>query len=153
MDLVSGAGRFYMADEGWTGDFAASIKRACLAVDEPQTRELIVEMHGLLSRAPEPIAALIGTLPEVSRLEQMLSLGATESAARRLLSSAPIGFMLSRGPSSDFMASAWMPEFTDEIRFDAASEAIAFTGALARALYELVSHTPAPCAPKIRLVE
>ena len=142
-----------MADEGWTGDLAAWIKRASLAVDEAQTRELIAEMHGLLSRAPEPIATLLGTLPELSRLEQMLSLGATESAARRLLGSAPIGFMLSRGPSSDFMASAWVPEFTDEIRFDAASEAIAFTGALARALYELVSHTPAPCAPKIRLVE
>ena len=97
---------------------------------------LLEDLYRLLETGP---AAVCGSLrPEISRsaLQGLLDAGATDSAALRLLGRCT--YMLSRGEEGMVIASVLTPTGERDYSYNAFSEAVALSGALATCLQEQV---------------
>lgn len=98
---------------------------------------LVEDLHGLLETGPAHICGPVR--PEISRsaLQDLLDSGATESAALRLLGRCT--YMLSRGDQGMVIASVLTPHSQRDYSYNAFSEAVALSGALATCLQEHVT--------------
>ena len=98
---------------------------------------LLGDLHWLLETGPAQICGPIR--PGISRadLQGLLDSGATESAALRLLGRCT--YMLSRGGEGMVIASVLTPHAEQDYSFNAFSEAVALSGALATCLQEHVT--------------
>jgi hypothetical protein len=97
---------------------------------------LLGNLHGLLETGPAHICGPVR--PGMSRadLQGLLDSGATESAALRLLGRCT--YMLSRGEEGMVIASVLTPHGERDYSYNAFSEAVALSGALATCLQEHV---------------
>ena len=107
--------------------------------------------HALLQSAPETVLPWVKALPEASRFAALLQVGAGESAALTLLGDC-CGFMLSRGPMGEALATIVLPGTANECTANGDTLALAIAAALAQALSEtchlpgsgrLAEHSPA----------
>jgi hypothetical protein len=85
-----------------------------------------------------PVSYLTQLKPRLAeaKLEAMMGAGAHESAALALLP-AGAGYMLSRGPNGDHLASVILPESDEEMTAGGATAALALVAALMAELAEL----------------
>jgi hypothetical protein len=108
---------------------------ACDCADVPASAEAQVlrALRDHLLHAPW-IHSLAGVnLPDAAEFETLLSAGAGESAALRLIGE-DAGYMLSRGPGGMCLASVILPGRTEEASCGGESFGLALAGALALAL-------------------
>jgi hypothetical protein len=95
------------------------------------------DLHWLLETGPAHICGPVRSGISRSALQGLLDSGATESAALRLVSRC--AYMLSRGGEGVVIASVLTPNADRDYSFNAASEAVALSGALATCLQEHVT--------------
>ena len=95
------------------------------------------DLHWLLETGPAPICAPVR--PGISRsdLQGLLDCGATESAALKLVGRC--AYMLSRGEEGLVIATVLAPHSERDYSYNAFSEAVALSGALATCLQEIVT--------------
>ena len=107
--------------------------------------------HALLQAAPETVLPWVKALLATDRFEALLKAGAAESAALALLGDC-CGYMLSRGPMGEALATVILPGSSNECTANGDTLALAIAAALAQALSEtcqlpgsgrLAEHSPA----------
>ena len=140
-------------ENAWTASLGDWLERASAAAPSEAPDDLLCTLRDMFETAPVKLRAVIGELSNKVEFELLLQTGAAETASRRLLGTAPFGFMLSRSPHGGSICSVWIPGAIEETRFDADTEALAFAGALARAYYQVLMDSPAPGAPSLKLVK
>ncbi len=91
--------------------------------------------HALLQSAPASVLPWVDALPKLDRIEALLQAGAAESAALALLGDR-CGYMLSRGPMGEALATIVLPGSTNECTANGDTLALAIAAALAQALSE-----------------
>ena len=124
------------ADVGeWSGKVADLLVQCELHSADPAS--LLGDLHWLLETGPAQICGPIRPGISRSALLGLLDSGATESAALRLVSRC--AYMLSRGGEGVVIASVLTPESDRDYSFNAASEAVALSGALATCLQQHVT--------------
>lgn len=124
------------------GDFALDCESGGLVgVDAVrQLNTLFAEMARNLSEiCLHPIGA---------PLERMLAAGAAENGAM-LLAGNVAGILVSRSPDGAAVASAWIPDRSEEQTVSAADCASALCGALARACVQALGSGPAPTSSAV----
>ena len=109
---------------------------ACQISEAAGQSDGVREAFDLLMLAP-PVHCL-HLLPQLAeaKLEAMLAAGAYESAALALLPKSA-GYMLSRGPNGEHLASVFLPASEQEMTASGATAALALVAALMAELAEL----------------
>lgn len=86
----------------------------------------------LLRLAPTDVIALIGAIPKQSEVDALLEIGAVETLAARLVGNAPVGMMLSKSPSYDYLCTVGHPKERWEISLEGRAEAVVRVGAFCK---------------------
>ncbi len=91
--------------------------------------------YALLLAAPQALMTWASALPAADRIEALLRAGACESAALALLGD-QCGYMFSRGPMGEALATIVLPGSNNECTANGDTLALAIAAALAQALSE-----------------
>lgn len=105
----------------------------CAGSGPESQAERIRDAFLLFDLAPDAARPMLSRLPREVELENMLAIGAYESAAMALLGR-DAGFMLSRGGNGCCMASVVLPNMAQEMTGEGATVALALLAAQAAAL-------------------
>ncbi len=113
----------------------AELSLACAGSFAPDQVERVRDLVDLLTLAPDP-ALLTGLVaPDLARIEALLRLNAWEQAVLAMLA-ADTGYIISRGPNGQYLASVILPGRVEEVTVSGDSMALALAGAAALALSE-----------------
>ncbi|MBU6269651.1 MAG: hypothetical protein KGN34_19050 [Sphingomonadales bacterium] len=116
----------------WSRRVALLAATACdVPADQEQT--LLREALAILAMAPSLHAPRFAALPDADRFEELLAIGACESAALALLP-ADAAFILSRGSQGIILASVMLDGEDEEVAAEAATSGLALLAALAGAM-------------------
>lgn len=111
----------------------ADLVALCASAFAKDEAQHLRAMRALLAAAPEPrlVKGLVAVEP--ARLERLIACDAFDSAALALIG-AETGYLLSRGPLGEHLASVVLPEATEEVTRCGDTVALALVGAIAAAL-------------------
>ncbi|WP_340588346.1 hypothetical protein [Erythrobacter alti] len=117
---------------------------------EARTREDELDCLGFLlahlELATGKVRSFVDVEENTSRIEQLLELGASDSAVAELLRDTPHGFMMSRSLDGRTICTIVVPGMADEISFKSHSEPMARIGAAAQAMIKLAGGNTAPAS-------
>jgi hypothetical protein len=122
-----------------------SLAHACEADFEPT--EALLRLRELMLQIG-PVFPSFDPAKIDGPFDRLLAAGGHESAGM-LLAGDMFGFMLSRNPAGVVVASAWVPDRSEEQTVRAAEPATALCGALALACAQAIASGPAPASTRV----
>lgn len=87
-----------------------------------------------LAAAPTAVVTLIGDAPDRAHIDQLVDLGAFDSAVAELLDNAALGYMISKPMAGTAICTTTIAGSMDEMSFEALSAPMARIGAAAKAM-------------------
>ena len=118
-------------------DQATTLSLECAATPYKYQATMLRQAYALMGNPPAAIGALIAPSLPLAHFEALLGVGAYETAAIALLGTR-IGYLVSRGPGGDCLASVVLPGMSEDLCVEAPTEALALLSALLAATVQLL---------------
>jgi hypothetical protein len=127
---------------GWRQQLS-ELALACAGSFPADEVQRLMELRRLLASAPAPSMVRGLAVPSSERLNQLIAVDASESAALAMLGP-DCGYLLSRGAGGQHLASIILPGAEEEMSAGGDSTALALVSAVALALIEAESEPATP---------
>lgn len=136
--------------DAWRHSIVSWLSVCAAAEGERAEADCLRSLRELLAVAPQDVIALIGAPANASEIEGLLAIGATETAAVRMVRSAPFGYLVSQAFGGPAACTVSVPGSGKEVSFSCYSGSLVRLGAVMKSVARIMSNGEIPGLPGSR---